>query len=91
MVNESLRQSGRQILTLSLDEIQSFCGNCYEVMDKDEKEVLIMSKSARRGLTESNWHLLERSYSKIVVCEIDTIETEGGGSIRCMMAGNFLR
>ena len=48
-----------------------------------------MSKSAEDSLTEHQKKLIFK-YSKIISCDINTIEMCGGGSARCMMAEIFL-
>ena len=48
-----------------------------------------MSKLAEDSLNEYQKNLISK-YSKIISCDINTIEMCGGGSARCMMAEIFL-
>jgi hypothetical protein len=56
--------------------------------DNDER-YLIMSKTAYNSLTQSQINSIEK-HCKIMYSALNTIETCGGGSARCMMAEIFL-
>jgi len=54
-----------------------------------DKKYLVMSKSAHESLTEDQIERIEK-YNPIISSSLDTIESCGGGSARCMMAEVFL-
>jgi hypothetical protein len=47
--------------------------------------LIMMSKNAFNALDEDQKNTLEK-YGKLIYADINTIETNGGGSARCMMA-----
>ena len=56
--------------------------------DKGER-ILVMSDQAYQSLSSGQIKKLEK-YNEIIHPSISTIETLGGGSVRCMMAEVFL-
>ena len=48
-----------------------------------------MSESAYKVLTSAQKNIINK-YAKIVFSSLNTIETYGGGSARCMMAEVFI-
>jgi hypothetical protein len=66
-----------------------FCGNILEVKSQSGEPVIAMSANAWLGFTPQQQKTLE-SLGLCVPCNIETIEFIGGGSMRCMMAENFL-
>mgnify|MGYP005676819897 CR=1 FL=1 len=53
------------------------------------ESILVMSKSAEDSLDENQRNTIT-NHSRIISCDINTIEVCGGGSTRCMMAEIFL-
>lgn len=84
-----LRQDGKEIIEITEAQMHQFAGNMLQVMGKDGEKLLVMSSSAYKSLTDQQIATLEK-YSKLVHSPLDTIETCGGGSARCMMAEIFL-
>jgi hypothetical protein len=62
-----------------------FAGNMLEVKNTDGETLVVMSQAAYVSLTADQKTTLEK-YGKLVYADINTIETNGGGSARCMMA-----
>jgi hypothetical protein len=60
-----------------------------QVENNKGEKLLVMSSQAFHALTPDQVKHLE-SYNRIVHASLDTIETHGGGSARCMMAEVFL-
>jgi len=83
-----LTNTGRRIVNISQDQVESLAGNCYEVMGEDNKLKLVISTRAWSSLSSDQKRDLEAE-AEIVCCNVDTIERVGGGGIRCMMAGIF--
>ncbi|WMW04502.1 citrulline utilization hydrolase CtlX [Pseudomonas entomophila] len=84
-LEHSLRDTGKQVLTLDFDQLENFAGNMLEVHDRDGRSLLVMSRSAWRSLAPRQRRQVEQ-HSHPVVVNIDHIERIGGGSARCMLA-----
>jgi len=81
----SLEATGHEIVFLTYEQISNFAGNALEVRNEEGKTFLIVSKRGYESLTEDQKAIIEQ-YSEIVPVPLDTIETNGGGSARCMIA-----
>ena len=89
-VLQSLRESGKEIILISEAQVKQFAGNMLEVCPKGSDEsILVMSQSAYDSLSDDQRQTLEK-HAKLLSSPLDTIETLGGGSARCMMAEVFL-
>ena len=88
-VRNSILQSGKQIIDISYDQMNRFAGNMLQVHNKEGKIFLVMSSQAYDSLKEIQLKKLE-SFNTIIHSDISTIEKNGGGSARCMMAEVFL-
>ena len=83
----SLKNSGKEIIKLSEDQIASFAGNTL-LLKGNNSDIIVMSNQAKKSLTEEQILQLEK-FGKIVSISIPTIEKFGGGSVRCMLAEIF--
>lgn len=82
---ESLQALDREVIPITLDQVECFAGNMLEVVSRSDGESkLVMSATAFASLTDAQKHKLS-TYSKLVVVPVPTIEKYGGGSVRCMM------
>jgi hypothetical protein len=88
-VVHNLTSHGKDILELSFDQLNSFAGNMLELQSIAGQRYMIMSESALKSLSGNQIDMIE-SKTPIISCPIPTIETFGGGSVRCMMAEIFL-
>ncbi|MFY7666973.1 citrulline utilization hydrolase CtlX [Flavobacterium sp.] len=88
-VLEQLRNSGKEVILISEDQVNNFAGNMLEVTTADSKRYIVMSEAARKSLRPAQIQILEK-YGEILSSSLDTIEACGGGSARCMMAEVFL-
>ncbi len=88
IIFKSLELSGKEIISISEDQMHNFAGNMLQVGNRDGKLFMVMSQSAFNSLTEHQIELL-KSYNELLVIPIPTIEKVGGGSVRCMMAEIF--
>lgn len=86
-VLKSLRDSGKEIISLNQEEFDNFAGNSLELKGED-KNILVISKSAYDHLRKENIEKIEK-YDEILTIDVTTISKFGGGSIRCMIAENF--
>ncbi len=89
MLIDQIKSTSKTIVTISLDQMNQFAGNMLQVKNQDGEKFLIMSTQAYQSLHEDQVKQLE-SFNQILHSPINTIETNGGGSARCMMAEIFL-
>lgn len=80
-----IKNSGKEIVEISLEQMNHFAGNMLQVENKNGEKLLVMSSQAFESLTAEQIKTLS-GYNKIVHASLTTIETNGGGSARCMMA-----
>jgi len=85
MVMQYLIQTEKEIIEISMDQMNHFAGNMLQVKNKKDDGLLVMSEQAYTSLTEMQVFLLEK-YCRLVHSPLDTIEKNGGGSARCMLA-----
>lgn len=86
---EHLKKDGKEIIAITEAQMHNFAGNMLQVRGADEKRYLIMSKAAHKSLTSMQIAQISM-HCDILYSDIETIETCGGGSARCMMAEVFL-
>lgn len=88
-VIDYLTESGKEIIDITPDQVNAFAGNMLQVENKEGKKLLVMSSQAYNSLTEGQKKTLG-AFNDIVHSPLETIETNGGGSARCMLAEVFL-
>lgn len=88
-VIQKITQSGKDIISITLDQMNQFAGNMLQVENKEGKKYLVMSSRAYHSLTPEQINKIH-TYNEILHSDLHTIETNGGGSARCMMAEIFL-
>jgi hypothetical protein len=86
---QRIKNSNKQIVEISFDQMNHFAGNMLQVKNKKGESLLVMSSQAYHSLTETQIRFIEK-HNRIVHSPLDTIERNGGGSARCMMAEIFL-
>ncbi|MET0572172.1 MAG: citrulline utilization hydrolase CtlX [Pedobacter agri] len=84
-VTMSLTSSGKEIIEITLDQMNHFAGNMLQVANQSGESLLVMSEQAYLSLTTDQISSLE-NYARIIYAPIYTIEKNGGGSARCMLA-----
>ena len=86
----ALGDGGREVIALDGKAITGFAGNMLELGTWDEAlgdaSVLVMSTRARASLDASSWARLRGGADELLAVPVPTIETLGGGSVRCMLA-----
>ena len=82
-------ESGKEIISITENQVNQFAGNMLQVKGDQEKSYIVMSESAYKSLTNQQIDQIKK-HSEIVYSDVNTIETCGGGSVRCMMAEVFL-
>ena len=88
-VIETIKNSGKELIEISEDQMQNFAGNMLQVQNKSGEKFLVMSESAYKSLKPEQVSSIEK-YCEIIYSDLETIETNGGGSARCMLAEVFL-
>ncbi|MFD0977792.1 citrulline utilization hydrolase CtlX [Salinimicrobium gaetbulicola] len=88
-VVKHLKSDGKEIIEISEAQMHHYAGNMLQVSGKDGKKYLVMSESARQSLLPNQVAAIEK-HCEILSSDLETIETCGGGSARCMMAEVFL-
>ena len=88
-VVNAIVNSGKEIIEISESQMQRFAGNMLQLQNPEGKKFLVMSLSAYQSLTPEQILNIEK-YSEIIYSDLETIETNGGGSARCMLAEVFL-
>jgi hypothetical protein len=88
LVADSLTQDGKEIISISEEQMNNFAGNMLQVQGKSSK-YLVMSKTAHDSLKEHQIKSIEK-HCPILSSDLSTIETHGGGSARCMLAEVFI-
>lgn len=84
-----LKSCGKEIIDITEKQVEEFAGNMLQVSTHNGTLYLIMSQSAYNALTETQINIIQK-HCKILSSSLETIETCGGGSARCMMAEVFL-
>ena len=88
-VQEVIKSSGKEIIEISEDQLQQFAGNMLQVQNSEGKKFLVMSQTAYQSLKPEQINSIEK-YCEIIYSDLNTIEVNGGGSARCMLAEVFL-
>ena len=66
--------------------MNNFCGNVIQLTNENNESVVVMSDRALASYSDSKWM---DKYDHIVNADLETIETVGGGSARCLIAELF--
>ncbi|MCQ9636566.1 arginine deiminase-related protein [Chryseobacterium sp. WG23] len=88
-VIETIKNSGKEIVEISEEQMQQFAGNMLQVQNKNGEKFLVMSQTAYQSLHPEQVAAIEK-YCEIIYSDLNTIEVNGGGSARCMLAEVFL-
>jgi hypothetical protein len=88
-VVKSLKSDEKAIISITEAQMHQFAGNMLQVRGHLNQRYLVMSKAAHDSLTPSQINEIEE-HCPIISSSLETVETCGGGSARCMMAEVFL-
>lgn len=88
-VVKHLKQDGKTIISITEAQMHQFAGNMLQLRGANNQRYLVMSEAARRSLASQQINAIEK-FCPIISSSLETIETCGGGSARCMMAEIFL-
>jgi len=81
----SLKRSNKEIIEISMDQMNHFAGNMLQVQNSAAEPLLVLSEQAYLSLTPIQITNLEK-YNPLIYSPLNTIEKNGGGSARCMLA-----
>ena len=84
----SLEETNKELLPISLEQMNAFAGNMLEVQNTRGEPIQVMSQSAWQSLSPSQRRLIEK-HAQPLYADLHTIEQCGGGSARCMMGEVF--
>ena len=88
-VQEVIKSTNKEIIEISEDQLQQFAGNMLQVQNNQGEKFLVMSETAYKSLNSEQVSNIEK-YCEIIHADLNTIEVNGGGSARCMLAEVFL-
>lgn len=88
-VVEHIKKDGREVIPITEEQMHHFAGNMLQVIGANDKRYMVMSSQAYHSLRKDQVAAIEK-HCDIIHSPLDTIETCGGGSARCMMAEVFL-
>ncbi|MBK8563632.1 MAG: amidinotransferase [Saprospiraceae bacterium] len=89
MLRNKFAATGKEIIEITLEQMLNFAGNMLQVSNEKGETFLLMSGRAFESLTDMQIAQISK-HTNILSSPIPTIETYGGGSVRCMMAEVFL-
>jgi hypothetical protein len=81
----SLKSTNKEIVAINFDQMNHFAGNMLQVKNAKGESLLVMSEQAYKTLNQEQITVLSK-YAKLIYAPLYTIETNGGGSARCMLA-----
>lgn len=84
-IRQELEKLGKRVIEITLDQMASFAGNMLQVDTARGQKLLVMSTAAHNSLTPKQIDTLD-DYARLLTVDLSTIEANGGGSARCMMA-----
>ena len=82
-----LKEDKKEMINITPKQMEQYAGNMLQVQGKDST-YLVMSDAAYNALTPQQIQTIEK-HTQILHSNLETIETCGGGSARCMMAEVF--
>ncbi len=92
-VQEELVKSGKEVIAIGIEQMQHFLGNMLQLKPSQNSPLaasyLFLSETAFLQLRPEQRIALQK-HGQLVPVAIPIIEAVGGGSVRCMLAENFL-
>nr|WP_321461386.1 arginine deiminase-related protein [uncultured Vibrio sp.] len=79
----------KQVLSISVEQMNQFCGNILQLETVNGDKVIAMSQSAYHAFSPAQINQLA-THGKLLPFDVSTIESIGGGSVRCMLGEVFL-
>jgi len=89
-VLSSLQASGKEVVLISIEQMNNFCANVLELRSAaNGASLMAMSTTAFNAFTAEQKQVLLKHVKQLVHANISFIETIGGGSVRCTLAELF--
>jgi len=85
MVQQSIISTGKELISIDLEQMNHFAGNMLQLENNQGEKILVMSSAAWDSLNLLQKDKLSQ-YNRIVHAPLQHIESNGGGSARCMIA-----
>lgn len=82
-----LKEDKKEVINITPEQMCQYAGNMLQVQGKNST-YLVMSDTAYNALTPQQIQTIEK-HTQILHSNLETIETCGGGSARCMLAEIF--
>lgn len=86
---KSLQETRKEIIFITEDQTNQFAGNMLQIVSGAGEKLMVMSTQAYDSLNDEQIATIKKT-NRILHSPLNTIETLGGGSARCMMAEVFL-
>lgn len=87
LLRKQLEGAGKLVVPITRDQMTKMCGNILELRARG-RSVIVMSHTAYAHFNAEQKKALSR-FGRLLPVRIDTIETIGGGSARCMLGEIF--
>lgn len=87
-LRKHLEFTDKEIIPITFKQVDQFAGNMIELKNDSGEHLLVLSQAAYDSLTEDQINQLQK-HAKLIITPIPTIENNGGGSVRCMIAELF--
>lgn len=87
-VKKELEKINKEIIEIEEEQVNHFAGNILNIQANDGKSIMVMSQSAYEIFKKDQLESLSKNH-EIIAVDINTIEKNGGGSMRCMIAEIF--
>jgi hypothetical protein len=84
-VEDTILRNGKEIIRISTHQMNHFAGNMLQLENERREKILVMSNAAWDVLLPDQREKLTK-YNRILHTSLSQIETNGGGSARCMIA-----
>jgi hypothetical protein len=84
-VEETIHRSGKELIRINSSQMNQFAGNMLQLENERKEKILVMSSAAWNALLPAQIEKLTK-YNSILHSSLREIETNGGGSARCMIA-----
>jgi len=88
VVNE-IEATKKEVIPITVNQMNHFAGNMLQVHNQNGEKIVVLSSQAYHSLSSFQLSKLE-TFNRIVHAKLETIERNGGGSARCMLAEVFL-
>lgn len=82
---KNISATGKEIISITMDQMNHFAGNMLEVENRQGEHLLVLSAQAKNSLSFEQVAKLSH-YARLISSPLYTIEKNGGGSARCMLA-----